>query len=497
MSQNGEFSPGSEKENSVSKPRLAFSIDSLIEPSQHKGSSADAKVTSHHVDLEAPETPRSSSPHDSWSYFDKDEDVQNSNNMSLVSPVFPNHPSNLRNIETFDKFRRYHIGHLKNLHEQSYMTASNAHMLHPAFLFGRMTMEEYQTYLMRNYSYIQQQLSPVKMKDYTMDMIRTASINKLHESAKIKMNNNRFLGSEGPSVNEEKQLQRKLEERRDKVNEETGDRKINYEKPKTESTAEGLKLKKPVSKNQKTFTCPECGKIFNAHYNLTRHMPVHTGARPFICKICGKGFRQASTLCRHKIIHTSEKPHKCNTCGKAFNRSSTLNTHMRIHLGYKPFVCEYCGKGFHQKGNYKNHKLTHSAEKQYKCNICNKAFHQVYNLTFHMHTHNEKKPFTCPVCTKGFCRNFDLKKHMRKLHEGAQLPPSAAPSPDSLTGTGSSLGRSSSIFPTTNMTQSPYMTARSPFFGQPPVLNCQRGIFSNYLMNPSSTDFIHKLSNFM
>ena len=27
----------------------------------------------------------------------------------------------------------------------------------------------------------------------------------------------------------------------------------------------------------KTFPCTECGKIFNAHYNLTRHMPVHTG----------------------------------------------------------------------------------------------------------------------------------------------------------------------------------------------------------------------------
>ena len=168
---------------------------------------------------------------------------------------------------------------------------------------------------------------------------------------------------------------------------------------------------------QKTFTCPECGKVFNAHYNLTRHMPVHTGARPFVCKICGKGFRQASTLCRHKIIHTAEKPHKCQTCGKAFNRSSTLNTHTRIHANYKPFVCEFCGKGFHQKGNYKNHKLTHSGEKAYKCNICNKAFHQIYNLTFHMHTHNDKKPFSCKICGKGFCRNFDLKKHMRKLHD--------------------------------------------------------------------------------
>uniref|UniRef100_A0A8C9WSB5 FEZ family zinc finger 1 n=1 Tax=Scleropages formosus TaxID=113540 RepID=A0A8C9WSB5_SCLFO len=167
----------------------------------------------------------------------------------------------------------------------------------------------------------------------------------------------------------------------------------------------------------KVFTCEVCGKVFNAHYNLTRHMPVHTGARPFVCKVCGKGFRQASTLCRHKIIHTQEKPHKCNQCGKAFNRSSTLNTHTRIHAGYKPFVCEFCGKGFHQKGNYKNHKLTHSGEKQFKCSVCNKAFHQVYNLTFHMHTHNDKKPFTCPTCGKGFCRNFDLKKHIRKLHD--------------------------------------------------------------------------------
>ncbi|EHB06783.1 Fez family zinc finger protein 2 [Heterocephalus glaber] len=178
----------------------------------------------------------------------------------------------------------------------------------------------------------------------------------------------------------------------------------------------------------KNFTCEVCGKVFNAHYNLTRHMPVHTGARPFVCKVCGKGFRQASTLCRHKIIHTQEKPHKCNQCGKAFNRSSTLNTHIRIHAGYKPFVCEFCGKGFHQKGNYKNHKLTHSGEKQYKCTICNKAFHQVYNLTFHMHTHNDKKPFTCATCGKGFCRNFDLKKHVRKLHDS--VGPTAASAKD-------------------------------------------------------------------
>ena len=311
-----------------------------------------------------------------------------------------------------------------------------------------------------------------------------------------------------------------------------------------------------VGKSQKLFTCPECGKVFNAHYNLTRHMPVHTGARPFVCKVCGKGFRQASTLCRHKIIHTSEKPHKCATCGKAFNRSSTLNTHMRIHQGYKPYVCEFCGKGFHQKGNYKNHKLTHSAEKQYKCSICNKAFHQIYNLTFHMHTHNDKKPYTCHVCGKGFCRNFDLKKHMRKLHEGAQMilgsPGSrngdrvgggggasgvrgggdanaprrggeilTSPSPNSqspsLSRTTSSTGTSPShshahsglgtpphahahaqFFPgQAAFNNSAFLSRPTPLFAQHQALACQRRLLSPYMVGPNAASILHKISSIM
>uniref|UniRef100_G3UAS3 FEZ family zinc finger 1 n=1 Tax=Loxodonta africana TaxID=9785 RepID=G3UAS3_LOXAF len=164
----------------------------------------------------------------------------------------------------------------------------------------------------------------------------------------------------------------------------------------------------------KVFTCEVCGKVFNAHYNLTRHMPVHTGARPFVCKVCGKGFRQASTLCRHKIIHTQEREVQARRAGAALRPRSPFTC---PRLAFKAPFSEPRPCHLSVSGNYKNHKLTHSGEKQFKCNICNKAFHQVYNLTFHMHTHNDKKPFTCPTCGKGFCRNFDLKKHVRKLHD--------------------------------------------------------------------------------
>ena len=43
------------------------------------------------------------------------------------------------------------------------------------------------------------------------------------------------------------------------------------EEIKEEKESEDDKIK------QKTYPCPECGKVFHAHYNLTRHMPVHTG----------------------------------------------------------------------------------------------------------------------------------------------------------------------------------------------------------------------------
>lgn len=45
-------------------------------------------------------------------------------------------------------------------------------------------------------------------------------------------------------------------------------------------------VKEDVERPVKQISCPVCGKLFNAHYNLTRHMPVHTGARPYICKVC-------------------------------------------------------------------------------------------------------------------------------------------------------------------------------------------------------------------
>uniref|UniRef100_A0A8C5TIJ2 C2H2-type domain-containing protein n=1 Tax=Malurus cyaneus samueli TaxID=2593467 RepID=A0A8C5TIJ2_9PASS len=170
------------------------------------------------------------------------------------------------------------------------------------------------------------------------------------------------------------------------------------------------------------------GKVFNAHYNLTRHMPVHTGARPFVCKVCGKRLQTGE-----HALPAQDHPHpgepifwSLSPCQEAFSFFGELGVVCPSETAAwgGGWTIRSCGGDFvcPKRGRY--HKV---GEKQFKCNICNKAFHQVYNLTFHMHTHNDKKPFTCPTCGKGFCRNFDLKKHVRKLHDSALGLPATEP----------------------------------------------------------------------
>ncbi|KAK3590334.1 hypothetical protein CHS0354_011337 [Potamilus streckersoni] len=371
--------------------------------------------------------------------------------------------------------------------------------LHPAFVFGRLPIDEYRAQILQHLTFSQQY--HFGMKNYplcALDLYKLASTQYSSQKGFHRRSDiDQSQGKKTATVADARQATG-VERDTDNGQINDSDRNIVIEDSKNENAI--LKIKKSTIKSQKTFKCPECGKVFNAHYNLTRHMPVHTGARPFICKVCGKGFRQASTLCRHKIIHTSEKPHKCNTCGKAFNRSSTLNTHMRIHLNYKPYVCEYCGKGFHQKGNYKNHRLTHSTEKQYKCTICNKAFHQIYNLTFHMHTHNEKKPYTCNECGKGFCRNFDLKKHMRKLHDGSSAMKGLNSASDMQTSS-TCLGLThQGIFPTQSSfrgqnVHGQFLTGRQNLIPQTLPFACQRNMLSPYFLTPGASSLLQKISS--
>jgi uncharacterized Zn-finger protein len=73
------------------------------------------------------------------------------------------------------------------------------------------------------------------------------------------------------------------------------------------------------SYEKKKFECRDCGKQFNAHYNLTRHMPVHTGARPFLCKVGVTCSRSLNCFYRY-VARRLDRRRPC-----ADTRSSTPN----------------------------------------------------------------------------------------------------------------------------------------------------------------------------
>ena len=64
---------------------------------------------------------------------------------------------------------------------------------------------------------------------------------------------------------------------------------------------------KKQKKQEKSYLCTQCNKMFARKSDLGRHLRTHTGEKPYSCSHCEKMFSQNSSLQRHKKIHTGGK----------------------------------------------------------------------------------------------------------------------------------------------------------------------------------------------
>ncbi|KAM5127463.1 uncharacterized protein ACMZJ9_020602 [Mantella aurantiaca] len=168
-----------------------------------------------------------------------------------------------------------------------------------------------------------------------------------------------------------------------------------------------------ATREEKTFSCPECEESFTSELSLNEHQTSHLNLKFHSCPECGKCFPWRSKLLRHQRFHTGEKPYSCPECRKCFTLKGNLVRHQRSHTGEKPYSCPECGKCFSQKTYLLIHQRSHTGEKPYSCPECNKCFSSTTNLKTHQRSHTGEKPYCCSECGKCFTLNFQLKNHQK------------------------------------------------------------------------------------
>ncbi|XP_028835269.1 zinc finger protein 1035 isoform X2 [Denticeps clupeoides] len=227
------------------------------------------------------------------------------------------------------------------------------------------------------------------------------------------------------------------------------------QKQREESTGE-------ESDEESTLPCRFCGKTFQQHGALKKHMALHRGDRPYCCLECGKRFSKLAYLSAHKKCH--QRRIQCTVCRKIVPTISELIQHRQSHINKgmlkcpdcpmefrypvfllrhvasherkqklvaqkemppnvedpvpqnmaasNDFMCSVCKKGFEDATALSEHCLSHVPKFSSKCSLCRRQFCSRAALIRHVRIHTGEKPFTCPGCGMPFHRKERLKVHM-------------------------------------------------------------------------------------
>ena len=107
--------------------------------------------------------------------------------------------------------------------------------------------------------------------------------------------------------------------------------------------------------------CQLCGRAFNFHTHLKRHMKDHEADIMYPCYFCLQQFTNRPNLSSHVRLHVqSNGTYKCGDCPQEFDAFKELKVHAKHQHNYQEkFVCKKCNQNFYLLKNFRDHLKTH------------------------------------------------------------------------------------------------------------------------------------------
>ncbi|KAF3691760.1 Zinc finger protein 226 [Channa argus] len=169
------------------------------------------------------------------------------------------------------------------------------------------------------------------------------------------------------------------------------------------------------TKQEGSFRCAECERIFSTVDKLRDHNCSNTLEKPYHCPLCRQEFQFKVSVTKHMMSHSQESIFTCQECTQTFPNSMALRYHQRCHAALKPYECPECGMVFKHYSVMEDHRRKHTENtRSHLCNICGKTFKYSSLLHQHQYLHTGQKPFRCPECGKKFAFAQNMKAHFRQ-----------------------------------------------------------------------------------